>query len=48
MFGQTFFYDAYAPDVARQLLEAAGFEIDVWEVDDPSSRGHVAVIARKI
>ena len=48
MFGETFFYDAYAPDIARQLIEAAGFEIDVWEVDDPSSRGHVAVIARKI
>jgi SAM-dependent methyltransferase len=48
MFGQTFFYDAYAPDIARQLIEAAGFEIEVWELDDPSSRGHIAVIARRI
>jgi cyclopropane fatty-acyl-phospholipid synthase-like methyltransferase len=47
MFGHTFFYDGYAPKLARQLLEAAGFEIEVWEVDDPSSRGHIAVIARK-
>jgi len=47
MFGQTFFYDAYAPDIARQLIEAAGFEIEMWELDDSSSRGHVAVIARK-
>ena len=47
MFGQTFFYSGYAPEVARGLLEAEGFEIEVWEVDDPSSRGHIAVIARK-
>jgi trans-aconitate methyltransferase len=47
MFGHTFFYSGYAPVVARRLLEAAGFEIEVWEVDDPSSRGHIAVIARK-
>lgn len=47
MFGHTFFYSGYAPEVARQLLEAEGFEIEVWEVDDPSSRGHIAVIARK-
>jgi SAM-dependent methyltransferase len=48
MFGQTFFYDAYAPRLARQLLEAEGFEIEVWEVDDPSSHGHIAVIAKKV
>jgi SAM-dependent methyltransferase len=47
MFGHKFFYDAYAPRIARQLLEAEGFEIEVWEVDDPSSHGHIAVIARK-
>jgi SAM-dependent methyltransferase len=47
MFGHTFFYDAYAPEIARELLEAQGFEIEVWEVDDPSSHGHIAVIARK-
>lgn len=48
MFGHTFFYSGYAPKVARELLEAAGFEIEVWEIDDPASHGHIAVIARKI
>ncbi len=47
MFGHTFFYSGYEPAVTRRLLEAEGFEIDLWEVDDPSSRGHIAVIARK-
>lgn len=47
MHGATFFYDAYAPVLARQIIEAAGFEIELWEVDDPSSHGHIAVIARK-
>ena len=48
MYGHTFFYSGYSPEVTRRLLEAAGFEIEVWEVDDPSSRGHIAIIARKI
>jgi cyclopropane fatty-acyl-phospholipid synthase-like methyltransferase len=48
MFGHTFFYSGYEPQVASKLLEAAGFEIELWEVDDPSSRGHIAVIARKV
>jgi cyclopropane fatty-acyl-phospholipid synthase-like methyltransferase len=47
MFGHTFFYSGYEPTVARKLLEAEGFEIEMWEVDDPSSRGHIAVIARR-
>ena len=47
MFGHTFFYSGHEPEVARELLEAEGFEIELWEVDDPSSRGHIAVIARK-
>jgi SAM-dependent methyltransferase len=47
MFGHTFFYSGYEPQVERRLLEAEGFEIEVWEVDDPSSRGHIAVVARK-
>jgi cyclopropane fatty-acyl-phospholipid synthase-like methyltransferase len=47
MFGHTFFYSGYEPEITRKLLEAAGFEIEMWEVDDPSSRGHIAVIARK-
>lgn len=47
MFGHTFFYSGFAPKAARKLLETEGFEIEVWEVDDPSSRGHIAVIARR-
>lgn len=47
MYGATFFYDAYDPQLARQLVERAGFEIELWEVDDPSSHAHIAVIARK-
>jgi len=47
MYGATFFYDAYEPQLARDLIEAAGFLIELWEVDDPSSHGHIAVIARK-
>jgi SAM-dependent methyltransferase len=48
MFGHTFFYSGHEPEVTRKLLEAEGFEIEVWEVDDPSSRGHIAAIARKV
>jgi cyclopropane fatty-acyl-phospholipid synthase-like methyltransferase len=48
MFGHTFFYSGFEPGVARELLEAAGFEIELWEIDDPSSRGHIAVIARRL
>ena len=47
MYGATFFYDGFDPTLARQLVEAAGFEIELWEVDDPTSHGHIAVIARK-
>jgi cyclopropane fatty-acyl-phospholipid synthase-like methyltransferase len=47
MFGHTFFYSGHKPEVTRKLLVAEGFEIEVWEVDDPSSRGHIAVIAKK-
>jgi len=47
MYGHTFFYSGYEPTVTRKFLETAGFEIELWEVDDPSSRGHIAVIARK-
>jgi SAM-dependent methyltransferase len=48
MFGHTFFYSGYKPQIARRLLEAEGFEIEVWEVDEPAGRGHIAVIARKV
>lgn len=48
MFGHTFYYSGYEPSVARNLLEAEGFQIELWEVDDPTSRGHIAAIARKL
>jgi cyclopropane fatty-acyl-phospholipid synthase-like methyltransferase len=48
MFGHTFFYSGHEPEVTRKSLEAEGFEIELWEVDDPSSRGHIAVIARRV
>jgi cyclopropane fatty-acyl-phospholipid synthase-like methyltransferase len=48
MYGHEFFYSGHAPEVARGILESAGFEIELWEVDDPSSRGHIAVVAKKV
>ena len=45
MFGETFHYSGHAPERARALLCDAGFSIEHWEVDDPSSRGHIAIIA---
>lgn len=47
MFGHTFFYSGYDPEELVALLSAEGFEIDLCEEDDPSSHGHVAVIARR-
>ncbi len=47
MLGQTFFYSGHAPETSIALLEAVGFRGAFWEVDDPSSRGHIAVLARK-
>ncbi|WP_447980118.1 class I SAM-dependent methyltransferase [Candidatus Nitrospira bockiana] len=47
MFEVDFFYSGHAPDVSAALLREAGFEILLSEVDDPSSRGHVAVLCRK-
>jgi cyclopropane fatty-acyl-phospholipid synthase-like methyltransferase len=45
MWGVPFFYSGHAPDRARALLAEAGFHIEHWEVDDPTSRGHLAIIA---
>jgi cyclopropane fatty-acyl-phospholipid synthase-like methyltransferase len=44
MLGETFFYSGHAPEAAMRLLEDSGFEIEHWEVDDPSARGHIAVL----
>jgi cyclopropane fatty-acyl-phospholipid synthase-like methyltransferase len=47
MFEIDFFYSAHAPETSRALLERAGFDVLLCEVDDPSSRGHVALLARR-
>ncbi len=47
MFGMNFFYSGHAPDHSLSLLKKAGFEILLAEIDDPSSRGHLAVLCRK-
>lgn len=47
MFGVEFFYSGHAPAVSVALLEEAGFEIILSEVDDPGSRGHLAVLGRR-
>jgi hypothetical protein len=45
MHGQVFLYGRYEPEDSRRMLEAAGWEIIHLEVDDPSRRGHIAVLA---
>ena len=47
MFGEEFFYSGFEPRVARKVLERVGFRIAEWEVDDPSSRGHIAAILHR-
>lgn len=47
MFGETFFYSSWTPLKVVELLEAAGFVVEVCEVDQPESRGHVAIVARR-
>lgn len=47
MFGHEFFYSGYEPEETLRLLRLVGFEIELCEEDDPSSLGHLAIIARK-
>lgn len=47
MMGETFFYSGYAHTESLRLLREAGFDLLNHEIDDPSSRGHLAVLARK-
>ncbi len=47
MHGHTFFYSAHDPAETLGLLKDAGFEVELCEEDDPSSRGHIAVVARR-
>lgn len=48
MHGQTFFYSAHDPEETLRLLASAGFEVELCEEDDPSSKGHIAVVARRL
>lgn len=48
MLGEEFFYSGLDPREARGLLEKIGFRIERWEVDDPSSRGHIAAIVTRV
>ncbi len=45
MHGVPFFYSGHEPDEAVALLEGAGFRVAHREVDDPTSRGHLAILA---
>jgi SAM-dependent methyltransferase len=47
MYGREFFYSGHEPAETVRLLTEEGFVVGLCEVDDPSSRGHVAVLARK-
>jgi cyclopropane fatty-acyl-phospholipid synthase-like methyltransferase len=47
MFGHEFFCSGFAPDESLKLLQEAGFEILRSDIDDPRSRGHLAVLCRK-
>jgi 2-polyprenyl-3-methyl-5-hydroxy-6-metoxy-1,4-benzoquinol methylase len=47
MFGHEFFYSGFAPNESLRLLEKAGFEILLSEIDDPSHQGHIAVLCKK-
>ena len=48
MFGQTFFYGGYSPKASRRMLEAAGFDVELWEIDDAASKGHIGAIGKKL
>src|SRR6185295_16928052 len=45
MLGETFYYSGHEPSEALNMLKQVGFEVEHWEVDDPASRGHIAILA---
>jgi cyclopropane fatty-acyl-phospholipid synthase-like methyltransferase len=47
MFGHSFFYSGHEPRECVRMLETEGFYVKRWEVDQPQSRGHVAIVANK-
>ncbi|HWM87548.1 MAG TPA: class I SAM-dependent methyltransferase [Kofleriaceae bacterium] len=44
--GQPIYYGALEPDRSRRELEAAGFTIELGEIDDPDDGGHLVLYAR--
>lgn len=48
MYGRDFFYSAHEPAETARLLASEGFAVELCEEDDPSSRGHIAIVARKV
>jgi cyclopropane fatty-acyl-phospholipid synthase-like methyltransferase len=47
MLGETFWYSGYEPEESARLLERAGLSVLHSEIDDPQSRGHLAIVAEK-
>jgi SAM-dependent methyltransferase len=52
MHGHTFFYSSWTTEKVCELLEAAGFTVEICELDQPpdpsrGDRGHVAIVARR-
>jgi SAM-dependent methyltransferase len=47
MFEVEFSYSDDHPSESRRRLETSGFEVRFAEVDDPTSRGHVAMLCTK-
>jgi SAM-dependent methyltransferase len=47
MFEVEFAYSGDYPSETRRRLEGCGFEVRLAEMDDPSSRGHVAMLCTK-
>ena len=47
MLGVDLSYGGYTPEESRRLLESRRFEVLLAETDDPTARGHVAILCRK-
>lgn len=47
MLGNTFWYSSYDTVESLRLLERAGLTVSHSEIDDPQSRGHLAIIATR-
>lgn len=47
MHGHTFYYSSWTPEEVERLLGAAGFAVELRELDQPAGRGHVTIVARR-